>query len=85
MSLVPSLPHDPSPSCHSSQLWADYQRGLLTFPELQRLEAEAQPRCFVCGERTSGWISLGFVCGVCLTRLGSVLSDLQARLNTGRI
>lgn len=59
----------------------DFTAGRLVL----RAEVGAQPRCFVCGERTNGWIGLGYVCGVCIDRMGGLLSDFRDRLNTGRI
>lgn len=69
----------------SSDAWQDYKRGLLTWPELQRLEAEVQPVCFVCGERTNGRIGLGCMCSVCLTRLAGLVADAWPRIIAGRL
>ena len=82
--IVPSAsPFDSS--CHSTDLWAAYKRGLLTWDELKRLEAEQQPCCFVCGEHTNGRIGLGYVCGVCIARLCGLVADAMPRIVAGRL
>lgn len=64
----------------SDEAYEGYQRGLLTWPEVQRLEQEAQPRC-ACGKPTNAVIDDGPICAECLDALYRTVSDTHERIS----